>query len=320
MSKKTIAIVDYDWADLEIEESIVKEHGWRLISGHAGSEEDVIRLAGEADGIVVQYAPITGKVLDKLQGCRVISRYGIGVDSIDVQAATERGIPVCNVPDYCFNEVTDHAVALIMGLIRRVMKANTLVKKGEWSLETLIPIPSSNQCTIGVVGFGGLGRILARKMKALGYPCIASDPFQDEKVFKEDGVKSVSLEELLREADVVTLHAPYSKGTHHMIGEKELAMMKPTAYLVNTSRGKLVDSTAMVAAVKDNQIAGVGLDVLEQEPPDQNNPLLALENVYITPHIAFYSEDSIKRLRAATIESVVEVLSGRVPRTVLNPV
>lgn len=133
MSEKTIVIVDYDWPDLRIEEPIVDGHGWRLISAHARSEEEVIRLAGEADGIVVQYAPITAKVLDRLPGCRVISRYGIGVDSIDVGAATERGIPVCNVPDYCFDEVSDHAVALILGLIRRVLKANDLVKRGRWA-------------------------------------------------------------------------------------------------------------------------------------------------------------------------------------------
>lgn len=205
-----------------------------------------------------------------------------------------------------------------MGLIRQVFKASNLVKQGIWSLDELMPIPSSSQCTIGIVGFGALGRILARKIIALGYTCIASDPFQDMNVFKEAGVESVSLDELLKRSDAVSLHAPYSKGTHHMIGEKELRQMKSTAYLINTSRGKLIDSNALYNAVKEGQIAGAELDVLEQEPPTADNPLVGLDNIYITPHIAFYSEESIKRLRRATIQSVVDVLEGRKPHSVVN--
>jgi D-3-phosphoglycerate dehydrogenase / 2-oxoglutarate reductase len=318
VDRKTIAIVDYDWADLSIEEPLVAEAGLRLVSSHAATEDAVIEAACEADGLVVQYAPITGRVLDALAGCRVISRYGIGVDTVDLAAATRRGIPVCNVPDYCFNEVSDHAVALIMGLIRRVFKANDQVKRGMWTLEGLMPIPSSDRCVVGIVGFGNLGRIVARKMIALGYRCIAADPFVADDIFTEAGVERVALGELLAAADVVTLHAPYTKETLHLIGKKELARMKPSAYLVNTSRGKLVDSRALCEAVRAGRIGGVALDVLEEEPPNVSDPLLSLENVYFTPHLAFYSTESMTRLRTMTVRAVIDVLSGREPHSVVN--
>ncbi|HUV08587.1 MAG TPA: C-terminal binding protein [Spirochaetia bacterium] len=318
MENFSVAVVDYDYPDLDIEKRIIGEAGGRFASAHARTEEEVLRAAQGADGVMLQYAPMTDRVIDGLPKCRVISRFGIGVDTIDLEAATARGIPVCNVPDYCFDEVSDHTIALILSLTRRVALANTMVRRGEWTIEGLMPVLASEKCTIGVVGFGNIGRILARKMLALGYRCVATDPYVEDAVFRQHNVERVSLSRLLEDSDVVTLHTPLTDETHHLIGKEELAMMKTTAFLVNTARGKLVDGRALYGALQGGRIAGAGLDVLEKEPPEPDDPLLSLESVCFTPHFAYYSDQSIVRLRTVTAESVIQVLNGRMPRSVVN--
>ncbi|MGQ9629962.1 MAG: C-terminal binding protein [bacterium] len=313
-----IAVTDYDYPSLDLEERAVKAAGGRLIAGHSKNEEDIIELAREADGLLNQYVPITERVFQALKNCEVVCRYGVGVDNVDLEAATRHGVVVCNVPFYCLHEVSNHALALILALTRKVVAANSQVKGRIWDFNRLKPVFGSEGRTVGIVGFGNIGRLLARKVKPLGYRCVAYDPYVEDKVFKEEGVERVNLETLLREADIISLHAALTKETYHLIGERELKMMKPTAFLVNTSRGKLIDQGALYRALRDNIIAGAGLDVLEEEPPRPDDPILSLDNVIFTPHLAFYSEESFVRLRTTAVESAIKVIKGEMPQSVVN--
>lgn len=319
MSQFTIAVVDYDYLDIGIEKEIVEGSAGELVYGHAQTEDEVIEIARNADGIINQYASITRKILAALPKCKVVSRYGIGVDTIDAEAATDLGVVVCNVPAYCIHEVSDHALALMLSLSRRIVKANNQIKKGGWDFSLLTPIFPAQKCTVGIVGLGNIGKCFAQKVKALGYTCIATDPYIDAQIFIELGVKQVSLPELLKSSDVVSLHVPLTEETHHLIGVQELEMMKPTAILINTARGKIVDQEALAHALKSSTIAGAGLDVLEAEPPAPRDPVVGLENAIITPHIAYYSEESIVRLRSITTRSAIAVLQGVMPYAVVNP-
>ena len=318
MTQNRISIVDYDYPDIELEKHIIEEAGCSLVIGHAKTEEDVIAIAQDADGIIDQYAPITRKVLSSLSRCKVVSRYGIGVDTIDYNAATDLGIVVCNVPDYCIQEVSNHALALILGLSRRIVEANRQVKQGMWDFNRLTPILAAEKSTLGIIGLGNIGKSICVKAKALGYHCIASDPYIEDSVFCEYGAEKVSLSTLYKQSDVVSLHVPHTDETDQLINEVALSQMKNTAFLINTSRGKIIDQKALCHALKTGVIAGAGIDVLVQEPPDSTDTLTRLDNAIITPHIAYYSEDSYKRMRRITTESAVNVLRGMMPYSVVN--
>lgn len=318
MGKKIIAIVDYDYPDLSLEIDLIEAAGFAVRTGHAETEDDVVEIANGADGILDQYAPITRSVLERLPACKVVSRYGIGVDTIDYQAASDFGVVVCNVPGYCVHEVSNHAVALMLCMCRRVLAGNAQVKRGEWEFSELTPILAADRSIVGIVGLGNIGKSFAAKAKALGYRCIAYDPYIPESVFTEHGVHRVDFADLLERADVVSLHLPHNDETHHLIDEAALGRMKQSAFLINTSRGRIVDQAALCRALKQNEIAGAGVDVLEDEPPDAHDELLSLSNVVITPHIAYYSEQAYIKMRSTTAQSAVDVLKGRMPFSVVN--
>ncbi len=319
MSRFSIVIVDFDYPDVELERKIIEAAGGSLAFAHATTEDEVINAAEGADGVINQYAAMTERVFASLPRCRVVSRYGIGVDTIDLQAATNHEIVVCNVPDYCLEEVSNDAMALMLALCRKTKAADEQVKSGGWDFSQITPILAAEACTFGIVGLGNIGRRMARKAKALGYRCVACDPYLDDEVFAHHGVRRLSLGALLETSDIVSLHTPLTRETFHFIGERELKRMKPSAFLINTSRGRVIDQKALCSAMSKGWIAGAGLDVLEQEPPDPDDPLLSLNQVIITPHIAFYSEESIIRLRTITAESAVKVLDGQMPHAVVNP-
>jgi D-3-phosphoglycerate dehydrogenase len=315
-----VAILDCNFPSTEAEERIVTAAGARLIRGQCATEDEVIALARDADGLIVQYAPITRRVLGELRRCRVVARYGIGVDNVDVPAATERGVWVTNVPGFCAIELAEHALAMVLAFARRLKRLDRSVRAGTWETIGLMrPTRRLTELTLGLVGFGRVGREVAARARAFGLTVIATAPRTTAEEMAAHGVQKASLDELLVRSDFVSLHLPLTPETRHLIDARRLAMMKPTAFLINTSRGAIVDEPALVAALQAGRLAGAGLDVLEREPPAPDNPLLAMENVIITPHAAYYSDDSLAYLQSAVAEEVARVLRGERPRSPVNP-
>jgi len=310
-----IVITDCDHPSVDIEKEILSKINSEPVLEFCRTEDDVIEKAFDADAIINQYAPFTRKVIKSLRKCKVISRYGVGVDNIDIKAATEHNIIVANVPDYCVDEVSTHTFSLILSCARAIAMLDRKVRGGNWDFTLAKPLYRTQGQTIGLFGLGRIARIMAQKATGFGFKIIAYDPY----VFDTYGnVKLVTLEQLLSESDFLSIHAPLTEETKHIIGEKELKMMKNSAYLINTSRGALVDEKALYVALKEKRIAGAALDVMENEPPNWENPLLSLENIVITPHISFYSEESYIELKTKTAEAVLSVLTGSRPRSVVN--
>ena len=312
-----VVITDYDFGSTDLEQEELAELA-DLCAFQCRTEEEVIAAARDADALLVQYAPITARVLDSLPRCRVISRYGIGVDMIDLQAAAGRGIQVVNVPDYCIEEVSDHAVALILACVRKLPRLDAAVHRGRWDVLAVAPVSRLRDCTVGLVGLGNIARRVAEKLKGFGCPLVGHDPYVRPEAAADLGVGLLGLPELLERADVVSLHAPLTPQTRHMIGEAELRRMKNTALLINTSRGPLIDEPALCRALEQGWIAGAGLDVLEHEPVSPDNLLLRLDNALLTPHAAFYSARALEDLQRLTARAVAQVLRGEPPRNPVN--
>lgn len=312
-------VTDWEYADLRYEERVLGRAGIELVPAQCRTEAEVIEACRDADAIINQYAPISRRVIESLEKCRVITRYGVGVDTIDLDAATEKGICVANVPDYCMDEVADHALALLLDVTRKVSLANQYVKSGKWDFKVTQPIYRLRGRVLGLVGFGKIPQALADKVKPLGLRVIAYDPYVPEAVAKEKGVSLVSLDDLCRQADIISVHAPLTPSTRGMIGKRQFALMKKDAFVINTSRGPVIDEEALVAALRDGQIAGAGLDVVEVEPIRSDHPLLQMENVVLTPHVAWYSEESEAEMRVKAALGVVDVLlHGEYPKYLVN--
>jgi D-3-phosphoglycerate dehydrogenase len=284
--------------------------------------DDPARLgeaARDADAILVTYAKIDAETIRRLERCRIISRFGIGVDNVDIAAATAGGIVVTKVPDYCIDEVSEHAMALVLALVRKVAFANGRVHAGEWLMPSVVPIHRLRGTTLGLVGFGRIPQLVAPKAQAFGMNVIAADPFVPAGVMERCGVDRVTFDDLIVRSDVISIHAPLTPETRHLFDARVLARMKRTAYLVNTARGPLVDEAALADALDAGTIAGAALDVVEQEPPAPGSRLLACRNLILTPHTAFYSEESLVDLQRKAAEEVVRVLVGRPPLNPVNP-
>jgi D-3-phosphoglycerate dehydrogenase len=314
-----VAVTDHVFPHLEQERAMLAEAGHELrFDGNATTPNEVADAVRGADAILNCYTPIPVDVIRSLHGCRIIARYGIGLDTIDLAAATETGILVTNVPDYCIDEVSDHALALILSLARGVVRLDRQVHAGSWSPMDAAPLHRLRGRTLGLVGFGRIARTLAGKASAIGLRILATDPFLPADSIVEAGAEPCDLPTLLADADVVSLHAPLTPETHHMIGTEELASMREGALLVNTSRGPLVDLDAVRASLAAGRLAGVALDVLETEPPAADDPLLSRAEVIVTPHAAFYSEESMAELQRKAAEQVIAALDGRVPPYAVN--
>ncbi|MFD2368713.1 C-terminal binding protein [Brevibacillus sp. GCM10020057] len=320
MSRKwKVVVTDWEYADLRYEEQVLASEHITLVPAQCRTEEDVIAACRDADALINQYAPITRKVIEQLQNCKVITRYGVGVNTIDLQAATEKGICVANVPDYCMDEVADHALALLLAWKRKIVVANQAVKNGVWDFKVTQPITRLRGQTLGLVGFGKIPQALAQKVKPLGLHVVACDPFVPEAVAAELGVRLVSLHELCVVSDIVSVHAPLTEGTKGMIGAEQFAAMKQDAIIINTSRGPVIDERALIDALLAGQIAGAALDVAEQEPIAPDNPLLAMDNVILTPHAAWYSEEAAAEMRSKAAMGVIDVLvHGEYPKYLVN--
>lgn len=314
--KYKIVITDCDHPSIEIEREILKKINSEPILETCRTEDEVIKAASDADAIINQYAPFTRKVIQSLQKCKVISRYGVGVDNIDLKAATEHKIIVANVPDYCVDEVSTHTFSLILSCARGITVLDRKIREKKWDFTLVKPLFRTQGQTIGLLGLGRIARKVAQKALGFGFKVIAYDPYVSQS---DSEVVLVNFDRLFSDSDFLSIHAPLTEQTKYIIGEKELKMMKNTAYLINTSRGPLVNEKALYVALKERWIAGAALDVMEKEPPDWNNPLLSLENIIITPHISFYSEESYVELKTKTAEAVLSVLTGNKPRSVVNP-
>lgn len=313
-----MVVTDYNYADLEIEKEVLFRWNAMVTGFHCTGPQEVIEAAKDADAIISQYAPVTADVLNTLQNLKAVGRYGIGVDNIDVAVATERGIAVINVPSYCEEEVSDHALAMLLAWVRKIPHYAFEVRNGVWDWKTGRPICRLRGKVLGLLGFGKIARHLAAKARALGLVVVAHDPYLPEEAFSRSGVKRVGFEELLAQSDFLSIHVPLTSETHHLINADALAQMKPTACLINTSRGAVVDERALVEALKRGQLAGACLDVMEKEPPDPENELLKMPQVLISPHVAWYSEESERELRRKIANDIGRALNGLLPEGLVN--
>ena len=317
MAKYRVLLTDYAWPNLDVERVILAEYDAELVVAPATDTATLVALAPEADAIMTNWVDVRAPVIDAATKCRIIARLGIGLDCIDVWRATERGIPVTNVPDYCFTEVAEHTLALLLALARKLHIFQADARAGRYDLAAGLPLWRIEGQTLGIVGMGGIGRRVAEKAAAFGLKLVAKSRSHRHT---PPHVRRAPLDELLAESDFVSLHVPLTEHTRRMIGAAELARMKPTAFLINTSRGGLVDHDALAAALAADRLAGAALDVHDPEPPDLSLPLYRDPRVIVTPHAAFYSEESVAELRRRAARQVGVRLAGGVPENVVNPV
>lgn len=317
MTKFKIVLTDSIFPDQEIERQEVEAAGGTFVLSKSGKEDDIIAVAHDADAIVSTYAEVTRKVIEATTNCKIIVRSGIGFNNIDLNAASEKGIYVCNVPDYCFDEVADHTLALALALARKVVLFDRKVKKNEWTHDGARPIFGLRGQTWGMLGFGNIPRNLLTKVLPFGFKVLVYDPFIKPEYAAQFDVEMVDLDRLFRESDILSVHAPLTDDTKNVVNAENLRKMKPNALVVNTSRGPLVCEPDLYTALKENWITGAAIDVMVKEPPEADNPLLTLDNIIITPHAAFYSEDSSIALRHKSFQEAVRGAKGETP---LHPV
>jgi len=310
-----VVITDCDHGSIEEEKEEFRRIGAELILAQAREEEELIRSCREAAGILNQYSLLTRRVLENLPKCNVIARYGVGVDSVDLKAASDLGIIVANVPDYCVDEVADQTVALILALIRKVAFFDRKVKSDQWDFRQGKPIHRIKGKTMGLVGCGRIGLEVAKRISAFGVRVIAFDPY----IQKGEGwIELTDFNTILKESDFISIHCPLNETTRHLIGEREFKKMEKKPLIINTSRGSIIDEHALIQALAQGRVSGAGLDVLETEPPNSKSPLLETENAVLSPHMSFYSEESISELKRRTAENVSSVLLGKWPGSVVN--
>ncbi len=319
MPNRKALITDYVWPNIDVESEVLLAAGVQPVVAPDTSEETLSELAADADIIMFCFAQVTGKVLRAAEKCVVASRYGIGVDNIDIPTATELGIVVTNVPDYCMDEVTDHAIGMVLALNRRLVPHDAEVKAGGWASVALDqPMHRTRGATLGILGFGRIGRSIAAKAVGFGMKMIAYDPMI-ESGQTIDGVDIVTFEDVLKRSHFITVHTPLTPETEGMIGADEFAMMMPGSIIVNCARGGIIDEHALADALTSGHLAGAGLDVVEPAPPPNDHSLLSAPNVIVTPHTAFFSQASTVELERRTAEEAVRVMNGNMPENLINP-
>ncbi|MEO7911498.1 MAG: C-terminal binding protein [Roseiflexaceae bacterium] len=322
MPPYTIILTDFGEPDWDLEAQVLRDSGLdiNLVRLETRASEQLIPQVASADALIVQWANISSQVIDAMPQCKVISRYGIGVDMIDLAAASARGIIVANVHDYCIEEVSTQTIGFLLDLNRHTVRMNDHVRSGKWGVAPApygAPRRLKGQ-TLGIIGLGNIGRVVAQKAAGLGLKLVGYDPYANPASLDGLDVELIGLEQLLRSSDYVSIHCPLVEETRKLIGAPQLALMQPDAYLINMARGPIVDQAALYTALVDGVIAGAALDVLEQEPPDPSDPLLQMPNLIITPHASSWSRESLIQLRRGTAQNVVDVLQDRLPRSVVN--
>ncbi len=313
MPRPLIAVTDSPFPSLDPARAALARIDPELRLAKSASADDILAVARDADAILVTYAKLSGDLLRQLTRCKAIGRFGLGVDNIDIPAALERGITVTYVPDYCMQEVSDHAMALLLALARKIPLSNALVQAGRWDMPALVPIHRLAGRVLGLVGFGNIPRALAPKAKAFGLRVVAHDPCVPQHAVTAAGVESVSFDRLLEISDFVSVHAPLLPATRGLFNAEVLRKMKKDACLINTARGPLVDEDALVSALDAGHLAGAALDVVAVEPLPKDSGLIGRDNVVLTPHTAFYSVEALNELQTKCAADVARVLSGEAP-------
>jgi D-3-phosphoglycerate dehydrogenase len=317
-AKAKVVLTDYVWKSVDVERKILGDLG-ELTPMQTKKPEEFLGAAADCDALLNTYAgPITAEAMAKMPKCKIIARYGIGVDTIDLKAATEAGIIVTNNPTYCIEEVAEHTMALLLSAARKIAFYDRQVRAGQWAVPPGKPMYRLSGSTLGLVGFGNIARQVAVRAAAFGMKVIFADPFIQQGQFKEPGTK-VELDDLLKQADYISLHPPLTPNTRQMINDDAFAKMKPTAVLVNCARGPIVDTNALVRALDAKKIMGCALDTTDPEPLPNPHPLRDRDNVIINPHAAWYSEQAMVGLQAGAPNEVKRVLSGQWPINVVNP-
>lgn len=315
-----VVITDYYYPNLDEERKVFKNTGIEIIDckGKCNNEEDVIKYTKNADAIITQFVPITKKVIGNLTNCKIVVRYAIGLDNIDIAEATKKKIMVANVPDYCIEEVSNQALSLMLAVLRKLTIADRETRKGNWSYENTKPLYRLSKMNLGIIAFGKIAREFVKKAEVLGFKNIfIYDPyFKDSKKFPN--YKFVSLKYLLENSNIISIHAPSTKDTKHLINKNTIKLMKNGVYLINTSRGDLISENDLFEALRENKFSGVGLDVLSKEEIEKSNPLLQFDNVVLTPHMGWYSVDSIKELQRKVAEQVKKGLINKNPDYCVN--
>ncbi|CUA10442.1 C-terminal binding protein [Escherichia coli] len=318
---KKIVVIEPGYLNYSAEENILQDWDplFVVVPANASLEEK-LRQVSNADAIMVREATVSRPMIEAMQQCRVIVRYGVGVDNIDSQAAKEKGIYVANVPDYGSEDVAEHALALLLAATRRIATRNRDVRDGQWGIGQREPMFRLAGKILGVVGFGRISRCFVQKASGIGFKRIlVVDPLLTDEQASQAGVTRVNLDTLCREADFISLHAPLTPDTHHLIGEAELAKMKPSAVLVNTSRGGLIDEQALINALLQKRIFAAGLDVFESEPLSAKSPLLQMDNTLCTDHTAWFTEESVVELQSKAAHEVRRAFEGEHPLNWVNP-
>lgn len=318
MPKYKVVISDHYYENLAQEEELMQKLDAQLLAYHYQTAGDVLEAARDCDVLICEWAPITRQVIEGLTRCRGIVRYAIGVDNIDVAAATERGIPVCNVPDYCLDEVSNQTIALLLDCARKLTFSANMLKQGVSSYTALKPLHRLAGQTLGLMGFGHIPQLVARKLAGFGLRLITYDPYLPEEAVRRLGVTPVSFDELLGQSDYLSLHCPLTGETRHLFNEGTLRRMKKTSVLLNTARGAIVDTNDLVRALQEGTIAMAGLDVTEEEPLPADALLLKLPNAVVTPHLAWYSEEAIRSLQLGVAQETARLLQGEPPLHVVN--
>lgn len=310
-----VVISDFYYESIRQEQEILREAGCTLEAYRSSTEDELISRAWDCDALIVQFCPVTRNVVEHLKNCKVIVRYAIGYDTIDLAAADEAGIVVCNVPDYCVDDVATHAVTLLLACAKRLALYVRGVKQGRWDHREGKPLENFSRSTVGLVGFGAIAQGVAKKLSGFGCQILAYDPFGNPDQAKALGVRLVDLNTLLSQSDYLSLHCPLTKDTARLLDREAFSRMKPGVCIVNTARGGLIDEEALLWALNQGIVASAGLDVLTREPVSSDHPLLQYPNVLLTPHVAWYSEESVQKLQKQVAQEAARVLQGESPCT-----
>ncbi|SNT22351.1 C-terminal binding protein [Tropicimonas sediminicola] len=314
-----IVVSDCDHESMSIEQKVLSDAGLGFEHYACRSEDDLIAQCEGANAILTQYGPFTDRVLAALRpSLGIIVRYGVGVDTVDLEAATRHGVQVCNVPDYGMYEVSDHALGLMLALVRKIPMISAAAHRGEWDYRLTIPVRRVKDMTVGVLGVGRIGRLFAEKASALGCRVVLCDPYKPGVCRQLPGTDEVDFDELLREADVISVHCPLSNETRGILDRGAIARMKPGAILINTARGGIIDEEALAEALASGKLSGAGIDVVESEPLAASSPLLRFDNCIVTPHMGWYSEESAQELKRKVAEEAVRFARGEAPRYPVN--
>lgn len=316
---KRVLITDYAWNSLDRERKVLAKVGATLVSAKTGDEDELAMLAANVEGILTCWKRVSQRVIQNAPRCVAIARYGIGLDNIDVSFATQSGIIVTHVPSYCVEEVAEHAMALLVSLARKVTFYDRAIKRGVYNLQSETPLYRISGKTLGILGFGKIAKVLCRKAASFGLKILVCNPRLRKSELAGYAVEAVGLQELLGRSDFISIHVPLTPETRHLFNLDSFRQMKSSAFLINTSRGDIIDTNALLIALDEGLIAGAGLDVLAKEPPVPNDPLILHPRTIITPHAAFNSEESLQELQETVAQQMADVLSGRLPPFVVNP-